>query len=166
MIEGISRLSLHLLKQEPIQGLNPKEEFSTLFKSALEELQKGKGFSDFNFPNRLGSVIHYLGELRNSHSDISHGRASLKEQLNDADFAEFVQDVTESLCIYMLRRLDKLAEKELEYDENEGFNTYLDNQYPMPHENVRYSKALFDFELETYALLLSDYQLESELGEE
>jgi hypothetical protein len=45
LIEGISKLSLHLLNQEPLDSHND-EKFQVLVKRALTELQKGRGFSD------------------------------------------------------------------------------------------------------------------------
>lgn len=132
----------------------------SLFKRALKELQKGRGFSDIDLVNRAGSVVHYIGELRNEHGDISHGRASLKDQVNDADFADFIIGITDSLCTYMLRRLDQLAEVELQYEDNPEFNAFLDEAYPLGN-GVRYSKALFDQELETYEIELGDYIIEN-----
>ncbi|MCL6284272.1 abortive infection family protein [Ruegeria sp. 2012CJ41-6] len=167
LIEGISKLSLHLLNQEPLNGLvkqdrnggNKSEPFQTVFKRALQELQKGRGFSDAALCNRFGTAIQYIGELRNDHGDIGHGRASLKEQVNDADFAELIIGITDNICTYMLRRLDTLAEPVLEYEDNPEFNEYLDDQHALPGK-VRYSHALFNQEFETYEILLSDYNLE------
>jgi len=161
LIEGISKLSLHLLAQKSLASLNDQK-FQDLFKDALKELQKGRGFSDVDLVNRLGSVVHYLGELRNSHCDIGHGRASLKDQVNDTDFAELIIGITDNLCTYLLRRLDQLVEPELCYNDSPEFNDMLDEQYPMPGE-ILYSKALFEQEFETYEIELGDHILESNL---
>ena len=131
LIEGISKLALCLLKQESLSS-HKNEDFHVLFRRALSALQKGRGFSDFDMLKRLVSVVHYIGELRNGHCDIGHGRASLKFQVNDADFAEFIIGITDNLCTYMLRRLDQLAEKKVLYDDNPEFNAYLDESNPMP----------------------------------
>lgn len=159
LIEGISKLALHMLNQEPLES-HKSEDIQPLFKRALKELQKGRGFSDIDLVNRLGAVVHYIGELRNEHGDISHGRASLKEQVNDADFADFIIGITDSLCTYMLRRLDQLAEVELQYEDNPDFNASLDEAYPLGNA-VRYSKALFDQERETYEIELGDYNIQN-----
>ena len=164
LIEGISKLALHLLAQEPIDS-HRNENLDDLFKRSLSELQKGRGYSDVDLIKRLVSVVKYIGEVRNSHSDISHGRASLKDQVNDADFAELVIGVTDSLCTYMLRRLDILSEKEILYDDNQEFNDYLDGQYPLDGV-VLYSKALFDQEFETYEIELGDYMIEKEQADQ
>lgn len=163
VIEGISKLALHLLAQEPIDS-HSGADFATLFKRALSNLQEGRGYSDTALVNRLCSVVQYIGEIRNSQSDISHGRASLKEQLSDADFAELVIGITDNLCTYMLRRLDMLSEKEVLYDDNPEFNDYLDGLHPLDGI-VLYSKALFDQEFETYEIELGDYKIENNLEE-
>lgn len=164
VIEGLSKLSLHVLLQEPLSDLN-KEDVSPLCRRALNELQKGRGFSDASMCQRLSGVVHYIGELRNDHGDISHGRASLKDQVNDADFAELIISITENLGTYMLRRLDYLAESVIEYEDNPEFNVYLDDHNPLPGI-VLYSKALFEQEPETYEVELGDYKIQDEAEEE
>ena len=159
LIEGISKLSLFLLKQKPLKGNNDK--LHDLFKEALQALQTGRGFSDIDLAKRIESVVSYIGELRNEHGDISHGRASLKEQVNDADFAELIVGLTDSLCTYLLKRLDQLVEPIVEYDANSGFNAYLD-QFHSFDDGILYSKALFDQEPKTYEIRLSDYLIEQE----
>lgn len=164
VIEGISKLSLHILKQESLSA-HKNENLSPLSRRALDALQEGKGFSDTRLCSKLTSVVEYIGIIRNDHCDIGHGRASLKEQVNDADFAELIIGITESLGTYMLRRLDYLADPVLEYDDNSNFNDYLDELNPMP-DNVLYSKALFEQWPETYEIQLGDYKLEFDQDEE
>jgi len=164
LIEGISILALHLLKQEPL-GSHNNDNFADLFRRALSELQKGRGFSDVVMVKRLVSAVHYIGEIRNNHCDIGHGRASLKNQVNDADFAEFIIGITDNLCTYMLRRLDQLSVVEVQYEDNSEFNNSLDDKNPMPGK-ILYSKALFEQEVETYEIQLGDYILENDLEEE
>ena len=157
LIEGISKLCLHLLNQEPLDSHNG-ETFQALVKRALLELQKGRGFSDADLCRRLSGVVQYIGEVRNDHCDIGHGRASLKEQVNDADFADLVVGITDSICTYMLRRLDILVEKPLEYEDNPDFNHCLDEQHRLPGK-IRYSLALFNQERETYEIELADFRI-------
>lgn len=164
LIEGISKLSLHLLNQEPLDSHND-EKFQALVKRALSELQKGRGFSDADLCKRLSGVVHYIGEVRNEHCDIGHGRASLKEQVNDAEFADLIVGITDNICTYMLRRLDRLADKVTEYEDNPEFNDFLDEQNPLPGK-IRYSRALFDQEFETYEVELGDFLLEFNPEEE
>tara|TARA_R100000935_G_scaffold58705_1_gene97159 strand:- start:2672 stop:3289 length:618 start_codon:yes stop_codon:yes gene_type:complete len=157
LIEGISKLSLHLLKQEPL--ITKPEDLSPLVKRALSALQEGRGFSDIETCRRFAGIVHYIGEVRNANCDIGHGRPSLKEQVNDPDFAELIIGVTDNICTYMLRRLDTLAEKVIDYEENPAFNELLDEQYPLPGKML-YSKALFHQEPETYEIQLADFLLE------
>jgi hypothetical protein len=164
LIEGISKLSLHLLNQEPLDSHND-EKFQALVKRALSELQKGRGFSDADLCKRLSGVVHYIGEVRNEHCDIGHGRASLKEQVNDAEFADLIVGITDNICTYMLRRLDRLADKVTEYEDHPEFNDFLDEQNPLPGK-IRYSRALFDQEFETYEIELGDFLLEFNPEEE
>ena len=164
LIEGIAKLSLNLLNQEPLDSHN-NENFQALVKRALLELQKGRGFSDADLCRRLSGVVHYIGEVRNDHCDIGHGRASLKEQVNDAEFADLIVGITDNICTYMLHRLDLLAEKVVEYDDHPEFNDFLDEQTPLPGL-IRYSRALFDQEFETYEIELGDYLLELNAEEE
>ena len=61
VIEGISKLILHVLKQEPIGTLN-KKNLQDLFKEALWALQH-KGIAlDLEFVLHIGTVIRCLGE--------------------------------------------------------------------------------------------------------
>lgn len=164
LIEGISKLSLHLLNQEPLDSHND-EKFQALVKRALVELQKGRGFSDAEACRRMSGFVHYIGEVRNEHCDIGHGRASLKEQINDAEFADLIVGITDNICTYMLRRLDRLADKVTEYEDHPEFNDFLDEQNPLPGK-IRYSRALFDQEFETYEIELGDFLLEFNPEEE
>ncbi|MCG6557080.1 abortive infection family protein [Ruegeria sp. 1NDH52C] len=164
LIEGISKLSLHLLNQEPLDS-HKDEKFQALVKRALLELQKGRGFSDAEACRRMSGFVHYIGEVRNEHCDIGHGRASLKEQVNDAEFADLIVGITDNICTYMLRRLDRLADKVTEYEDHPEFNDFLDEQNPLPGK-TRYSRALFDQEFETYEIELGDFLLEFNPEEE
>ena len=164
LIEGISKLSLHLLNQEPLDS-HKDEKFQALVKRALLELQKGRGFSDAEACRRMSGFVHYIGEVRNEHCDIGHGRASLKEQVNDAEFADLIVGITDNICTYMLRRLDGLADKVTEYEDHPEFNDFLDEQNPLPGK-IRYSRALFDQEFETYEIELGDFLLEFNPEEE
>ncbi len=159
VIEGISKLVIHLLRQEPLHKLDSSD-FQPLFKRALSVLSEDSVSFDSDLSKRFGSVVHCLGELRNQHCDISHGKASLKDQINDADFSEMVIGMTDSICTYMLRKLDRLTDDEVQYDENEEFNDYLDDQYPLDGK-VRHSKALFEQEPETCEVRLGDYLIEN-----
>ena len=163
LIEGIAKLSLHLLNQEAL--VSKTEDLSPLVKRALGVLQEGRGFSDVEACKRVAGIVHYIGEVRNAHCDIGHGRASLKEQVNDADFADLIVGITDNVCTYMLRRLDNLAERVIEYEDHPEFNDFLDEQNTLPGK-MRYSRALFDQEFKTYEIELGDFLLEFSAEEE
>ena len=164
LIEGISKLSLHLLNHEPLHS-HKNEKFTSLVKKALLELQKGRGFSDAEMCRRLSGVVDYIGTVRNEHCDIGHGRASLKDQVNDAEFADLIVGVTDNICTYMLRRLDISIDKVIEYDEHPKFNDYLDELNPLPGK-ILYSQALFDQEYDTYVVALDEFLIENKPEEE
>ena len=166
IIEGISKLTLHVLKQEPLHKLEKSTNFQDLFKTALNELQN-RSPSPFekDLTNRLGSVVHRISEMRNVHGDISHGKASLKEQVNDSDLSEMVIGVTDSIGSYMLRKLGQIVDDdEVEYDANQDFNESLDELYPLDG-NLKYSKALYEQDPISYEEQLDDFNLEYGLEE-
>ena len=62
IIEGISKLTLHVLKQEPLHKLEKSTDFQHLFKIAPKELQiNGYNSLERDLTNRLGSVVHRIG---------------------------------------------------------------------------------------------------------
>ena len=85
--------------------------------------------------------------------------------MNDAEFADLIVGITDNICTYMLRRLDRLADKVTEYEDNPEFNDFLDEQNPLPGK-IRYSRALFEQEFETYEIELGDFLLEFNPEEE
>lgn len=160
IIEGISKLTLHLLAQEPLHKLN-SDKFETLFKKAFKEIGARSGHEfDEDIVNRFGAAVSYLGEIRNQHGDISHGKASLKEQISDAELAEMVIGITDSIGTYMLRKLDQLvSDHEIKYSENAEFNQYLDDLYPLD-SYVKYSKALHEQDSALYGEQLAEFMSE------
>ena len=159
IIEGISRLAIHLLAQEPLNNLKSVK-YEALFKRALKEIE-AKSHPEFKFDenlvNRFGGAVGYFGEIRNQHGDISHGKASLKEQINDAELAEMVIGITDSIGTYMLRKLDQLlTDYKIGYSENEAFNQYLDELYPTDGY-VMYSRALYEQDYSLYGEQLAEY---------
>ena len=162
ILEGLSKLTIHLLTQEPISRLNSFN-FDQLFKLTLTEFDK-KGGDQFYFHTdtvrRFGSAVGHLGEIGNHHGDISQGRASLKQQVSDADLTEMVAGITDHLGTYILRKLKRLeqlkTEDEDEYDANVDFNQYIDDSYPMEGD-LSYSKALIDQDHVVYQQRLGNW---------
>ena len=166
IIEGISKLILHVLTQEPLHDLENSTDFQHLFKTALQEIQNRSHNSfEGDLTKRLGSVVHRIGEIRNNHGDISHGKASLKEQVNDSDLSEMVIGFTDSIGSYMLRKLDQIVvDDEVEFDANHAFNEWLDDLYTL-EGNLKYSKALYEQDPISYKEQLGDFILDFDLEE-
>lgn len=177
LLEGLSKLILGELEQTP-ESYFQDIKLSKLFKEARNCLSKKiskypiEVIYDDNLVDEFGSIANILSQLipsgaitrigiiRNDHGDISHGRSSLKNQVNDEDLAEFVIGITDTVCTYMLRKLDQITDKVLQYKDNPKFNEYLDELYPLDGKTL-YSKALFDQEFETYEIQLGDYIIEN-----
>ncbi len=161
IVEGLSKLVLHLIKQTPIHQLDKSNDVQTLFKDAVGALQDQESF-DETIVRRLGTIVHYIGEKRNEHSDISHGRASVKEQISCPDLAYAVAGFTESLCVYMLKKLACfLDDSPIKYEDNEEFNDYLDSETSIGGK-LLYSKALFEQDFENYELQLAQFLTDEE----
>ena len=157
IIEGISKFNLHALKQEP---------FQQLFKTALQEIQN-RSHTPFekDLTNRLDSVVHHIGEMRNDSGDISHGKVSLKEQVNDSELSEMVIGITDSIGSYMVRKLNRIVvDDEVEYEANQTFNESLDKLHTLDGI-LKYSKALYEQDPISYEERLVDFILEYDLEE-
>ena len=140
-------------------GLEKSRNLSKLFKDALEEIQaKSNNSFEFDLPYRIiGAAVHRLGEMRNQYGDISHGKTSLKEQVNDAELAEMVIGITDNICTYMLRKLDQIdVDDVVKYDEYEEFNQWLDDMFPL-EGGVKYSRALYEQDIVDYEERLVHY---------
>ena len=168
ILEGISKLTIHLLTQEPLSRLNSSK-YDQLFKQALNAIDQ-KGGDNFSLDivaiQRFSSAVGYLGEIRNRHGDISHGKASLKEQVNDAELSEMVAGITDSIGTYMLRKLDQLnqfvVDDVIEYCTNDAFNIAIDETFPM-EGGLSYSRALYDQDPTGYQELLDNWCAEFDL---
>lgn len=162
LIEGISKLILHVVKQEPIQNLDKSNNLQDLFKSALFELDNKHEYFNDEFVKRTGSMIHVLGEIRNKQGDICHGRASVKEQINCEHFAEMVAGITEVLCVYILKKFDEISETVIKYEDYEQYNDWLDESVEsFPILTASYSKVLFDYDKDFYNSNYTDVFLPS-----
>jgi hypothetical protein len=136
-----------------------------LFKSSLKKLSNKCELFEEDFVNRVGSIIHLLGEIRTKRGDISHGKLSPKEHFSDLAFAKLVYNVTDGIAFYLLQCFSTIpVEKVLEYEDNNEFNEKLDNENPI--SNLSYSKALFDQDQEAYEQELQLYIDDKETAEE
>lgn len=168
ILEGLSKLIIHKIKQEPISQLDKSTDFKDLVKRALEVLNEELQYFDKDFVKRITSIVQYIGEVRNGHCDISHGRASLKEQVSSKEFSQMISGFTESIAIYLLKKLDEVIMIEYHYDSEqmEEYNTWLDeSQKDFPIQTEKYSKILFEYDRNLYEaryleefLILEDFK--------
>lgn len=165
IIEGVSKLIIHKIDQEPIHTLDKSYDFKQLCKKALNTLNEGNDFFDREFVRSVENVVRILGESRNDHSDISHGRASVKKQINCSDFSQMVSGFTESITVYLLRKLDEVVIDENHYNAEQmvTYNEWLDSEYKdFPIQAERYSKILFDYDKDVYYLKYEEEFLSQE----
>lgn len=161
IIEGISKLIIHKLTQEPIHVLDKSGDLKDLAKRALEALNKEHSFFDVEISRSLINVIRIIGEIRNNHCDIGHGRASVKEQINCSDLSQMIAGVTDNVSTYLLKKLDEVtvAENAYEAEQMELFNNWLDdNAVDFPIVSERFSKILYLHEPDSYYLMYYEFK--------
>ena len=165
IIDGISKLTLYKLTQEPLSKLK-SHKFEQLFKKALHAIEKRSLISfDIRLPDRQGSVARHLVGMINEHGDICHVKISLKEQIKVSDMSEIVIGITDSIKTYMLKKLDQIVvDDKAEYDAILEFNQWLDDLYPLDG-NLKYSKALNEQVPVSYEEQFGDFSLDYHLEE-
>ncbi|WP_010520898.1 hypothetical protein [Aquimarina agarivorans] len=169
IIEGISKLVIHKIKQEPIHELDKSREIKELAKRALNALNDELQFFDRDFARGIVNVVRILGEIRNGHSDISHGRASIKKQINCPDFSQMIAGFTESMSVYLLKKLDEVVVIENHYDSEQmkDYNVWLDTSIEdFPIATERYSKVLYEYDNALYYFKYENEYLVDEVEEE
>ncbi|MFC3069415.1 hypothetical protein [Phenylobacterium soli] len=150
-----------------VKRLDPEQfgpEFENLsigrqVKAALRCLAAGDATVELAFPVAAENLVRVVGELRNQRGDISHGRVVPKELQSDRSLARLVLNLTEPLLRYMLATFFALQPERPvmpDYDDNAGFNSWLDDQNAVPGR-VLYSRALYDQYPEDYLIQLKDY---------
>lgn len=152
IIEGISKLIIHKIKQEPIYILD-KHKFDRLTKRALVVLNEKISLNSPDFIDKIIDLLKILNTTRNDHCDIGHGRASVKVQINSPDFSEMIAGFTESLSVYLLKKLDEVIISENAYDSEQmqAFNKWLDdNCLDFPILTEKYSKVLYEYDRDMY----------------
>lgn len=164
LLEGISKLIIHKIKQEPLHVLDKSKDVKSLTKQALDALNDEMSYFDSDFIRSIVNIVRVLGEIRNNHSDIGHGRASIKKQLNTEDFSEMISGVTQSLSIYLLKKLDEILIDENHYDAEhmQPYNQWLDdNNLDFPIKGEKYSKLLFKYDRDLYNITYREEYQES-----
>lgn len=152
IIEGISKLIIHKIEQEPIHILD-KHKFERLTKRALVVLNEKISLNSADFIDKIIDLLKILNTTRNDHCDIGHGRASVKVQINSPDFSEMIAGFTESISVYLLKKLDEVIISENAYDSEQmqAFNKWLDdNCLDFPILTETYSKVLYEYDRDMY----------------
>ncbi len=157
LIEGVSKFILKQLDNTYDSRLIDSLDFHQLFKRTFNKLSEYCDNIEEDFINRVSSLVHLIGELRNRRGDISHGKLSPKAQISDSHFSNLVMHVTDALVFYILSCFSRIEiQKELEYEDNQEYNEWLDEQNEF--RNLSYSRALFDQDIEAYKQELLNYQ--------
>ena len=160
LLEGVSKTIIDRLDSGRTRQDLDSKDLSPLVKDATKLLQANDDQFEVDFTNRCVSLAYALGQLRNARGDISHGKAVPKQFCSGSDLARFVMHMTEGLLLYMLKSFYSIhpgAEPELAYEDNQDFNDYLDDEYPLEGKPF-YSLAMFAQYREDYELQLGDYR--------
>lgn len=174
VLEGISKTIVLDLDGEASKEQVDKKDVDQMVKWAAKTLQKNDDVVEDNFVTRATSLANALGALRNSRSDISHGREVPKPEYSEEKFARLCLSMTDSIAVYMLESYfhhsqseveepdkDQLKESEtylpdIKYEENAEFNDWLDQINPLPGKML-YSEALFRLYIEDYVIELDQF---------
>lgn len=164
LLEGVSKTIINRLDAKRTREDLDGKDLSPLVKDATKLLQANDDQFEVDFTTRCVSLAYALGQLRNARGDISHGKAVPKQFCSSADLARFVMHMTEGLLLYMLKSFYSIhpgAEPEMTYEDNQDFNEYLDDEYPLEGKPL-YSLALFEQYREDYEIQLGYYRDELE----
>ena len=160
LLEGVAKTIINRLDPDRTREDIDGKDLSPLVKDAAKLLQANDDQFEADFTTRCVSLAYALGQLRNARGDISHGKAVPKQYCSSSDLARFVMDMTEGLLLYMLKSFYTIhpgADPELVYEENQDFNDYLDDVYPLEGKPL-YSLALFEQYREDYEIQLGNYR--------
>ena len=177
-LEGISKTIVLKLDDKITKAEVDKKDVDQIVKAAAKLLKQNDDVIEDNFVTRATSLTNALGALRNSRSDISHGREVPKPEYSTEKFARLCLQMTDAIATYLLEAYFHtsrpqsvattvstpsiaVAEAEgleaLRFENNEEFNDFLDQSHPLPGK-LLYSAALFELYREDYALQLSAFE--------
>lgn len=111
---------------------------------------------------RLGSVLHYIGEIRNQCSFASHGQ-DIEHYKPSPDLALFVIHTTNAILGFILHFYivtgDYKKGERIRYEDFTEFNEEIDDEYDKSNTGykISYSRALFDQDIEAYKELYIEY---------
>lgn len=172
LLEGVAKSILDQLDQTQTRSEINKKDFIPLYHEAIKKLDNeyqhatvDESVFEIEICTQFGKQVEKLNALRNKRSDISHGRAVPKEENSSKKLARTIKGITDHIVAYILEHFFLLLEvlpkdSLLAYgcEEYEAFNKYLDAQCEnFPIAKVPYSRALYDYEPETYRVKYKDY---------
>lgn len=174
LLEGIAKTIVLDLDGAATKELVDKKDVDQIVKWAAKTLKQNDDVIEDNFVTRATSLANALGTLRNSRSDISHGREVPKPEYSDEKFARLCLSMTDSIAVYLLESYFALAQSvkdgaipdpaqavetyvpDVGYEDNPDFNDWLDQSQPLPGK-VLYSEALYRLYLEDYIIELETF---------
>lgn len=166
LFQGIAKTIVYRLDPPSDKPQFERESIQRQVKAAFRSLEQSDDAIELAFPVAIENMIRIVGELRNSRGDISHGRVVPKELQSDRSLARLVLNVSESVIRYMLASFFAIrpaALPEIAYSQNEAFNDYLDERFPLEGKPL-YSMALYQQYYEDYLIQLEAF-LEADEGE-
>ena len=163
LIEGVCKSILKNLDVAYNSKTIDKKDFSPIVKETLLCIAKHDESIEDDFISRCVSLIHLMGEIRNSRGDISHGRHSPKDISSDIRFSKLIFHITEGLIFYILTvfySINLSYKQPIPYEQNQDFNELLNLNDSM--NLINYSKALYEQDYDYYVELLNEWQSENE----
>ncbi|XOB63572.1 hypothetical protein ACMC56_07095 [Campylobacterota bacterium DY0563] len=164
LIEGICKTILISLDKTISENVISGEryQFQRLFKESMDKLAEYDESFELEFVRGFNNNIRILGEIRTKRGDISHGKRAPKEEMSSHDFAVLIFNFTGQLIIYIVEHFFQIEfEEEVNYEDNEEFNVFLDENNPLPGK-VKFSLALYEQYLEDYRTQLKQFLADKE----
>lgn len=164
LIEGICKTILisldNTISESDISG--ERYPFVRLYKVSMDKLAEVSDEFEVEFVRGFNNNIRILGEIRTKRGDICHGKMAPKELCSSQKFAFLIQSFTTSLLLYILEYYFNLDFEKgiITYEDNQDFNDKLDDLIVMP--SIKYSKALFEQDIDLYLEQLKEYESEKE----
>jgi hypothetical protein len=164
LFQGVSKTIITRIGTPELQAGFEADHLHNQVRTAFKCLKVRDDVLEDALPTRALSLVQVLAELRNARGDISHGRIVPKELQSDRSLARLVLNVTEAIIRYMLASFFALQPERSFlplYEDNEDFNTYLDDDAKLPGKLI-YSRALYDQYPEDYVIRLKEFTDEQE----
>lgn len=120
------------------------------------------------FIKNTNQIFCVIGNIRNNRGTICHGRVIPNEK-STAVLAKSIKSITDGIAYYYIKHfceIDLSYKEPVRYQDNEEFNNYLDEEYPIENSKILYSRVLYDYDYDAYTQGLLDHtstqQIESE----